>query len=149
MQEVIVSWCSKTGRVSGICYSLRGHVFIFFHPRCSEKKCAHLLIYNVEFITGKRAVALDPYIISHAAFSFLKHSCAKASGSLEMCSAMFKHQFSFLCLYMEYGQANNESFLAGKCILRQQYSLRAISYLASIHLVYCSILTYLCMFLCL
>lgn len=82
--------------------------FFSFSPAVHSKKWAHLLIYNVEFISGKSAVALGPYVISQAAFSFLKHCLVKASDSLEMCSAMFEHYFSFIFLYVELGQANNE-----------------------------------------
>ena len=73
MWEIIGSWYSKTRRVIGICYSSKGSlVFIFFFP-CSEKKRAYRLTYNVQFISGKSALELDPYAIYHTAFSFLKH----------------------------------------------------------------------------
>lgn len=71
MREIIGSWYNKTKRVLGICYSSKGHVFLF--PWCSGKKCAHLLIYNIEFISGKNAVEVDPMSFPMQHFhSFLK-----------------------------------------------------------------------------
>lgn len=61
-------------------------MFSFLFSQCSEKKCAHLLRYNVQFISRKRAVELDPYVISHGSvlILFSKYYLVKTDDSLEM-----------------------------------------------------------------
>ena len=130
---------------------IKGAVFFLFFPPYSEKKYAHHLTYNIQFISGKvfRISSLCHFPCS-IFILLLKHHLVKAGDSLEMRSAMFKLYFFFIPLHVKYGWANNVISEQENKFGENYYSdFIGITYLSYTHLVYCSVLNDLCMSVCL